>query len=109
LHEPDDLVRGKDVGGGPRVLSAAKDRRRHLVGSILSTDVPGESNHVIEASGALVDGSCQSGPLNGGLTAHMLFPLCLGEGSKTSQEIAWRFESESARTAHGEVRLYRVS
>jgi hypothetical protein len=84
LDEPDNIVRGKDVGGGPGSLFAAKNRRRQLVALILSADMPGESDHVAKAAGALVDGPRQSGPLNGGLSAHMLFALRLGEGGKTS-------------------------
>ena len=60
VDEPDNVVRGKDVGCAPGLLRAAKDRRRQFVGSILGTDIPGEANHVAEAAGALVDGLRQS-------------------------------------------------
>ncbi len=103
--ESDDIVRGKDIGGGPCSLVTAKDRRRQFVVLILNTDVPGEPNDLVQAVSALVDRSGQSGPRNGGLTAHMFFTLRLREGGKTAQEIAWRFESKSARTANGEVGL----
>ena len=76
---------------------------------ILGTDIPGETNHLAKPAGALVDRSRQSGPLDGGLRAHMMFAFRLGEGGKTSQKIALGFKCESARTAHGEVRLHSLS
>jgi hypothetical protein len=66
------------------------------VALILGTDVPGEANHLIEPVSAPVDGSRQSGPLDGGLRAHMLLAFCFGEGGKTAQEFALGCEGESA-------------
>jgi hypothetical protein len=84
VDEPDNVVRGKDVGCAPGLLRAAIDSRRQFVGSILGTDVPGEANHVAEAAGALINRSRQSRPLDGGSSAHVVFPSRIGEGGKTS-------------------------
>ena len=77
----------KDVWRGSGTPLTAKHRWRQLVALILGTDVPSETDHLVEAAGALMDRSCQSSPLDGGLRAHVLFAVRLGEGGKARNSL----------------------
>ncbi|OGX05372.1 MAG: hypothetical protein A2Z88_01230 [Omnitrophica WOR_2 bacterium GWA2_47_8] len=73
LHETLDVVRGKDVRDGSRPVLATKDRRWQFMAWVLGPNVPGESNHLTKPVGALMNRSCQAGPLDRGFRTNAVF------------------------------------